>query len=95
MKYSIHLSLISHLRKEDSVILCKAAQLHTQGRCGVFGEFNREERIICKGLWPPRSLDINPCDFYLWGKLKSVVYAKNPHDLEALKQNIRASIYNT
>jgi hypothetical protein len=28
------------------------------------------------------------------GKLKSVVYAKNPHDLEALKQNIREEIYN-
>jgi hypothetical protein len=24
----------------------------------------------------------------LWGKLKNVVYANNPHDLEALKQNI-------
>jgi hypothetical protein len=30
----------------------------------------------------------------LWGKLKSVVYANNPHDLEALKQNIREVIYN-
>jgi hypothetical protein len=30
----------------------------------------------------------------LWGKLKSVVYANNPHDLEALKQNIREAIYN-
>jgi hypothetical protein len=30
----------------------------------------------------------------LWGKLKSVVYANNPHDLEALKQNIREAVYN-
>jgi hypothetical protein len=28
------------------------------------------------------------------GKLKSVVYANNPHDLVALKQNIREEIYN-
>jgi hypothetical protein len=26
--------------------------------------------------------------FIFWGKLKRVVYANNPHDLEALKQNI-------
>jgi hypothetical protein len=36
----------------------------------VFGEFNRENRIISKGMWPPRSPDINPCYSYLWGKLK-------------------------
>jgi hypothetical protein len=30
----------------------------------------------------------------LWGKLESVVYANNPHDLEALKQNIREAVYN-
>jgi hypothetical protein len=40
-------------------------------------------------------LDPNPYDFlYLWGKLESVVYDNNPHDLEALKQNIREAIYN-
>jgi hypothetical protein len=52
------------------------------------------DRIISKGLWPPGSPDLNPCDFYLGGKFKSVVYANNLHDLEALKQNIRESIYN-
>jgi hypothetical protein len=62
----------------------------------VFGELNGdgEDRIINKGLWPLRSPDLNPCDFYLWGKLKRVVYANNPHDLEALKQNIPEAIYN-
>jgi uncharacterized protein (DUF1015 family) len=42
----------------------------------------------------PKSSDLNPCDFHLWGKLKSVVYANNPHDLEALKQNVSEAIYN-
>jgi hypothetical protein len=58
---------------------------------GVFEEFNGEDRIISKGLWSP---DLNPCDFHLWGKLKSVVYTNNPHDLEALKQNIREAVYS-
>jgi hypothetical protein len=65
-----------------------------QALCGVFGELNGEDRIISKGLWPPRSPDLNPCDFYLWGKLKNVVYVNNAHDLEALRQNIREAVYN-
>jgi hypothetical protein len=55
---------------------------------GVFRELNGED------LWPPRSSDLNPCDFYLLGKLKNAVYDNNPHHLEALKQNIREAIYN-
>jgi hypothetical protein len=55
---------------------------------------NGEDRIISKGLWSPRFSDPNPCDLYLWGKLRSVVCANNPLDLETLKQNIREAIYN-
>jgi hypothetical protein len=51
----------------------------------AFRELNGEDRIISKGLWPPRFSDLNLCDFYLWGQLKNVVYANNPHDLETLK----------
>jgi hypothetical protein len=36
----------------------------------VCGEFNGEDRIIRKGLWPTRSPDLNSCDFYFGGKLK-------------------------
>jgi hypothetical protein len=59
---------------------------------GVFGEINEEDRIISKGLWAPRSPDLNPCDFYLWRKLEGVEYANNPHDLKSVKQNIREAI---
>jgi hypothetical protein len=37
---------------------------------GVFGELNGEDIIISKGLWPSRSPDLNPCDFYLLGQLE-------------------------
>jgi hypothetical protein len=46
----------------------------------VLGELNGEHMIISKGSWSLRSIHLNPCDFYLWGKLKSVLYAYNPHD---------------
>ncbi|KAI8123095.1 hypothetical protein CVS40_6188 [Lucilia cuprina] len=39
--------------------------------------------------WPPRSPDLTAPDFFLWGYLKSKVYANKPETLEQLKQNIR------
>ncbi|KAJ4450932.1 hypothetical protein ANN_02367 [Periplaneta americana] len=35
--------------------------------------------------WPPRSPDLNPLDFYLWGQLKSLVYSSPVPDLESLR----------
>jgi hypothetical protein len=29
-----------------------------------------EDRLTSRGLWPARSPDLNPCDFYLWENLK-------------------------
>jgi hypothetical protein len=46
----------------------------------VFGE-----RVISRGLWPPRSSDLNPCDLHLWGTLKEKVHVNNPLSLEELK----------
>ena len=52
-----------------------------------------KERIISRNAdfaWPPYSPDLNPCDFYLWGYLKSKVYSNPvPKTTAELKQNIR------
>ncbi|KAJ4441123.1 hypothetical protein ANN_10973 [Periplaneta americana] len=40
--------------------------------------------------WPPRSPDLNPLDFYLWGHLKSLVYSSPVSDLESLRNRIVA-----
>jgi hypothetical protein len=37
-----------------------------------------EDRIISSGIWPARSPDLNPCDFFFWGCLKDRVYSSNP-----------------
>ena len=37
----------------------------------LYEEFSN--RFVDKKKWPPRSPDINPCDFYLWAYLKSIV----------------------
>jgi hypothetical protein len=39
--------------------------------------------------WPPRSPDLTPCDFFLWGYLKNKVYTSPPHDLNDLQNRIR------
>lgn len=52
-------------------------------------------RVICRfgdQNWPPRSCDLTPLDFWLWGNLKSQVYANKPATTEALKAEIRRCI---
>lgn len=39
--------------------------------------------------WPPRSPDLSPCDFFLWGFLKSKVYRTRPNNIDELKSRIR------
>lgn len=41
--------------------------------------------------WPPRSPDLTPLDFYLWGHLKAVVYAERIRDRGHLQDRIRAA----
>ena len=42
--------------------------------------------------WPARSPDLNPCDFFLWGYLKSKVYSNRLQSVEQLKNAIRQEI---
>ncbi|PNF37781.1 hypothetical protein B7P43_G10765 [Cryptotermes secundus] len=41
--------------------------------------------------YPPRSPDLTPLDFYLWGTLKDEVYRLKPATLNALRETIEAS----
>lgn len=38
--------------------------------------------------WPPRSPDLNPLDFYVWGHLKSIVYSTPIEDADDLRQRV-------
>jgi hypothetical protein len=50
------------------------------------------DRIISRGLWPSRSPDLSPPDFFLWGYLKDRVYENSPQNIQQLKANIAAEI---
>lgn len=42
--------------------------------------------------WPPRSPDITPLDFFLWGYVKDIVYRTKIRDISDLKQKITDAI---
>ncbi|GFU84734.1 uncharacterized protein TNCV_2126751 [Trichonephila clavipes] len=42
--------------------------------------------------WPPRSCDLTPLDYFLWGYVKSLVYADKPQTRDHLEDNIRRVI---
>ncbi|GFW53960.1 hypothetical protein TNCV_1086771 [Trichonephila clavipes] len=42
--------------------------------------------------WPPRSCDLTPLDFFLWGYVKSLNCADKPQTLEHLEDNIHRVI---
>ncbi|GFV33987.1 DUF4817 domain-containing protein [Trichonephila clavipes] len=42
--------------------------------------------------WPPRSCDLTPLDYFLWGYVKALVYADKPQKLDHLEENIRRVI---
>ncbi len=55
----------------------------------LFG--NRVITLHHAAEWPPRSPDVTPCDFFLWGHLKYKVYTSPPIDLndsQACKQEV-------
>ncbi|GFT11534.1 uncharacterized protein TNCV_2523491 [Trichonephila clavipes] len=51
-----------------------------------------DDRVLSRHYhhaWPPRSPDLSPCDYWLWGYLKSQVYRDRPTSLGMLEDNIR------
>jgi len=36
------------------------------------------DRVVSNGLWPPRSPDLTPPDYFLWAYLKGRVYRNKP-----------------
>lgn len=49
------------------------------------------EKWIGRGgpiAWPPRSPDLNPMDFFVWGYYKELVYSKESHTLQQLKRKL-------
>jgi hypothetical protein len=52
------------------------------------------DRLISTTIWLPRSPDVSPPDFFLWGAMKNSVYSNNPHTIDDLKMAITEYIRN-
>jgi hypothetical protein len=68
------------------------ATSHTSGVNMAEVESFFPDRVISRGLWPPRSSDLTPPDFFLWGHLKGRAYMNKPSTLDELRENIRREI---
>ena len=69
---------------------CRTVEATLNGLRPVF-----EDRIISRRadvVWPPRSCDLTPLDFYLQGAVKDKCYADKTETINALKDNIREAI---
>ncbi len=53
-----------------------------------------QSKFIDKKKCPPRTCDLNPCDYFLWSNLKSKVHYPLPSNLNDLKVNIANEIKN-
>ncbi|XP_063919174.1 uncharacterized protein LOC135134425 [Zophobas morio] len=54
-----------------------------------------DQRVIGRNtehIWPPRSCDLTPADFFLWPHLKNTIYCTPVNDLEVLGNRITEKI---
>lgn len=80
---------------EDMWFQQDGATCHTAHQTIAILQEKFGERIISRNStvpWPPRSCDLTPLDYFLWGYLKSKVYANRPQTLDALRLNIERCI---
>ena len=49
-------------------------------------------KIALSAAEPPRSCEMTPLDYYLWGAVKDKCYAEKPETSDALKDNICEAI---
>ena len=90
--------LFTKIEEEDIGNICfqqKGATCHTAEAILDVMRPVFEDRIISRRadvVWLPRSCDLIPLDYYLWGAVKDKCYAKKPEIIDALKDNIREAI---
>jgi hypothetical protein len=83
----------SSVDRWDAPLQHDGATAYTANTSALLQEFFGERNVGC-GLWPPRSPDLNPPTFFLWGFLKGV-YLNNPRRLDEMKHNTEQTDANS
>lgn len=76
---------------EEQWLMQDGATPHTANLTMTFLNENFNGRLISKRsdfVWAPRSPDLNPLDFFLWGYCKSNVYRSKPKTITELKSEV-------
>ena len=80
--------LNTELRKLDDEVDMRSCDLYIY--IYIQGLSKRFEHLL---LWPPRSPDLTPCDFLLWGYVKDNAYKPPlPQNVRELQDRIRAAV---
>ena len=83
--------VVPNLPNNNLIFMQDGATPHT---ANIVKDFLRQqfgENLIGLGFqreWPPRSPDLNPLDFFLWGYLKLRVFRRKPSTIDQLKDFI-------
>ena len=89
--------IVAKRKKTSAIFMQDGAPPHIKSEVvdllrNTFGE----SRVISRGFknfWPANSPDLNPLDFYLWGRLRDDVYSHGrPSNKEELKERIENAI---
>ncbi|GFX48130.1 transposable element Tc3 transposase [Trichonephila clavipes] len=81
---------VQELRFQQDVAICHTVRVTIDLLKDTFGD-----RLISRFgpvNWHPRSCDLTPLDYFLWGYVKSLVYVDKPKTLDHLEDNIRRVI---
>ncbi|XP_051155172.1 uncharacterized protein LOC127277823 [Leptopilina boulardi] len=71
------------------------APTHTHRMNQAWLQRRFRNRFIGRGSrvpWPPRSPDLNPLDYFFWGKIKSEIYRHPVQNMEELMEWIRVAV---
>lgn len=86
---------LDHIDVQDMFFQQDGATCHTARETMVLLRTKFPDRVISRfgdENWPPRSCDLTPMDYFLWGYVKEKVYVNKPQTVERLKEEIRRVI---
>ena len=69
---------------------CHTARVTLDLLPGKFGEHFLSRSAMVN--WPPRSYDLTPLDYFLWGYVKAHVHTDKSASIDALADNMEAFI---
>lgn len=84
--------------RDDYIVQQDGASPHVSDRMKAYLNTKLPDRWTERGgpvLWPLRSSDVTPCDFFSWGHTKSKICSTSIDSVEEPKRRIRAEIHST